>query len=446
MSTALAIASVTHVLKDLLNNGIIDHDVTGVLGGNVAVSALPPDRIDITATNQQSRLNLFMYQAMPNQGWRNVGLPSCDASGERIANPPLALNLHYLLTAYGAEELHCEILLGYGMQLLHETPVLVPDAIRRALAPPLTVPSSGLPVELQALSASELAEQFEQIKITPESLNTEEMFRLWSALQSKYRPSAAYLASVVLIQNRKSTKSALPVRRRDVHIMPFKQPVIRKIMSQAAPEAPIVENQPILAGYRLVITGSALKGDDMLVAINGFEIVPAMEDISDEKVAVPLPPVLQAGVRGVQVIHRVMMGSPPFAHRGIESNISAFVFRPSIQSASVANVQNIGNGLRSADLHLIVTPAIGTIQRLTVLLNELLSPLVSPTLSETPQSYSFSLTVLPVSPPFSTTTVTVPISGINPGEYLVRIQVDGAESPLGVDSAGRYITPRLSIP
>src|SRR5215216_6215328 len=109
MSTALAIASVTHVLKDLLNNTLIDHDVTGTMGVNVKVTALPPDRVDATATTDQSQLNLFMYQATPNQGWRNERLPSHNGQGERINNPPLALDLHYLLTAYGVEELHAEI-------------------------------------------------------------------------------------------------------------------------------------------------------------------------------------------------------------------------------------------------------------------------------------------------------------------------------------------------
>jgi hypothetical protein len=49
MSNALAIASVTAVLKDLLNNGVIDHDLTSVVGSDVAVTALPPDRIEVEA-------------------------------------------------------------------------------------------------------------------------------------------------------------------------------------------------------------------------------------------------------------------------------------------------------------------------------------------------------------------------------------------------------------
>ena len=56
MSTALAIASVTAVLKDLLNNGVIDHDLAAHVG-EVVVSALPPDRIDALGTpaDQRSR-------------------------------------------------------------------------------------------------------------------------------------------------------------------------------------------------------------------------------------------------------------------------------------------------------------------------------------------------------------------------------------------------------
>lgn len=45
MSTALAIAGVTAVLRDLLNDGLINHNVSGVLGSTVTVHALPPDRV-----------------------------------------------------------------------------------------------------------------------------------------------------------------------------------------------------------------------------------------------------------------------------------------------------------------------------------------------------------------------------------------------------------------
>src|SRR6202008_88230 len=124
------------ILVDLLNNGLIDRDVSSTGVGDVSVTAWPPDRVDAGASNRQSQLNLFLYNVTQNQGWRNVGLPARDSRGVRIDNPPLALDLHYLLTAYGAEQLHAEILLGYGMQLFHETPILTRDAVRRSLSAP----------------------------------------------------------------------------------------------------------------------------------------------------------------------------------------------------------------------------------------------------------------------------------------------------------------------
>ena len=132
MSSPLAIAAVTAVLKDLLNDGLINHDLAAHVG-SITVSALPPDRIE-TGAQEPNQLNLFLYQVTPNPGWRNTGLPSLDSRGDgRLSNPPLALDLHYLLTAYGRDDLNAEILLGYGMFLLHKTPVLTRKAIRRTL-------------------------------------------------------------------------------------------------------------------------------------------------------------------------------------------------------------------------------------------------------------------------------------------------------------------------
>lgn len=450
MSTALAIASVTAVLRDLLNNGLIDHDVTGAIGGNVTVTALPPDRIETTGPNAQSQLNLFLYQVTPNQGWRNVGLPSRDGRGERLSNPALALDLHYLLTAYGANELHAEILLGYGMQLLHETPVLTRDAIRRALAPPTPVPGGGgLPPAMQALFTSELAEQVEQIKIWPQALSTEEISRMWSAFQAKYRPTAGYQASVVLIESRRATKSALPVRARKVFVIPFQQPAIAQIMSQAKAGDPIVD-QPILAGYNLVIVGKQLRGEETRVSVGGIEVTPA--DVSDTQIILPIPATLQAGVQGVQVIHRTLMGSPPTPHRGVESNLAAFVLRPRIETINVSNVQGTGTNPRSANVNLTVKPAIGDTQRVALVLNELTPPVASPPGSEViAQSYRFNApSRIPVSPPAgppgTSESITIPVDGVKAGKYLVRIQVDGAESPLGTDAVGQYNSPQVTIP
>jgi hypothetical protein len=210
MSSPLAIGAVSAVLRNLLDNGLIE---TGPVGAPVSVSAVAPDTIDLEAAGQP-RLNLFLYKVTPNPGWRNHGLPSrSSADGGRLSNPPLALDLHYMLTAYSRADCEAEILLGYGMHLLHERPVLDRAAIRRALDPsPLDV--SMLPTPFQALAASDLADQVEQIKITHAVFGSDDMSKLWSALQTHYRPSAAYEVSVVLIESRRPAVTPLPVLTR----------------------------------------------------------------------------------------------------------------------------------------------------------------------------------------------------------------------------------------
>ncbi|HWJ72311.1 MAG TPA: DUF4255 domain-containing protein [Kaistia sp.] len=212
MSSPLAIGAVSAVLRNLLDNGLIE--AGNAMGVTVDVSAVAPDTIDLEDNEAGPRLNLFLYQVTPNPGWRNVGLPSRSAvTGERLTNAPLALDLHYLLTAYARADFQAEILLGYAMHLLHERPVLDREAIRRALDPsPLDV--SMLPPAFQALVASDLADQLEQIKLTPSVTTTDDMSKIWSAIQSHYRPSAAYQASVVLIEGTRSGVSPLPVLSR----------------------------------------------------------------------------------------------------------------------------------------------------------------------------------------------------------------------------------------
>ena len=102
MSNALAISGVTAALQYFLN--IVYNDPNSPLGA-VTVSAIAPDIIQSTLIggNQRLQVNLFMHQVTPNAAWRNVDLPSVGPDGStRLRNPPLALNLHYLLTAYAS--------------------------------------------------------------------------------------------------------------------------------------------------------------------------------------------------------------------------------------------------------------------------------------------------------------------------------------------------------
>jgi hypothetical protein len=186
----LIIASVTTALKNLLNNGLI-HQLSGINTGEVTVSTLPPDRVT-HGTEERAQLNLYLYRLTPNSGWRR---PSTMGSQ---AGSFLALDLHYLLTAYGEHDVEAEILLGHAIQLFYENPILTRETLRSAFA--LTAPK----YMSEAVSLSVFDHQPEQVKVSTEFLSMEELSKLWSSLQARSRLSMTYQVATVLVEDRRN--------------------------------------------------------------------------------------------------------------------------------------------------------------------------------------------------------------------------------------------------
>lgn len=194
MDGALAIATVTAALQVLLNNGLAACPV-----GGVKVGALPPDRVPV-GNDEPSQINLFMYRVAPYTALgRNEKPLAAKLVEENNRSSRLALELNYLLTAYGAEEFHAEILLGSAMKVLAETPVLQAESLRKATA---RLPTGGTGKAGKLKETEEV--QVEQLKITPQFLSFEDMSKLWSALQARYRPSVVYQVSAVIISGNRS--------------------------------------------------------------------------------------------------------------------------------------------------------------------------------------------------------------------------------------------------
>lgn len=301
MSSPLAIAAVTAVLKDLLNDGLIDNDLARV--GSFSVTAAPPDRVT-TGETEQNRLNLFLYHVTPNQGWRNAALPSRGGNGERLSNPPLALDLHYMLTAYGQADFNAEILLGYAMEIMHNNGIIGRESIRRSLSPTNPITVALIPDDGQGRRAIDLADQFETIKITPHYLSADELSRMWTAMQARYRPTVAYQVSTVLIQSTRSVVTALPVLQRGKGD--------RGITSQpdllaTPPTVPTLEGIELMSadggkraaaelGDRLILTGVQLSGDAVMAMFSHPRLSKAIElpvdaSSTDTRVVVQLPAV-----------------------------------------------------------------------------------------------------------------------------------------------------------
>jgi hypothetical protein len=430
MSSAFAIAAVTAVLKDLLNDGLIDHDLSSKIG-SVKVTATSPDLVSVIKSEDQSQLNLFLYQVTPNSGWRNADLPSRNDSGMRLTNPPLALDLHYLLTAYSAQELHGEVLLGYAMQLLHETPVLSRDAINRTLKP--TLPEGvSLPPGLEFLSTSELAEQVEAIKICPQYLSVDEMSKVWSAIQKPYRPTVAYQVSVVLIQGTQPTRSPLPVltRGRDdrgVRVQPSLIPPYPTIERIDLPRPQI----SALPGDTLTIVGHHFTQDaDGPLAINRMtvrivhprlpkpidvDVPPA--DYSNVQVKVSLPLGTDQFPAGVYSVSLLMTPADPDLSACTTNEVVLSV-APSIKTIAgqpLSPPPNLLSIPRSnlgdlAPLLLTCNPPVLPGQRVVLLLGARSLP--ADAITQSSDSLTFAA------------------MGVTAGNYRLRLRVDGVDSLL----------------
>jgi hypothetical protein len=397
MSNALAIAAVSAVLRDLLNNAMIDHAISTTVGSPVTVTALPPDRIK-TGDTELPQLNIFLYHVASNTGWSNTELPSRDTQGNRITNSPLALDLYYLLSAYGKSDFDGEILLGYAMQMLHETPVLPRAAIRTALGGVPPVSSNLLPIG--PLAPSDLADQIEQIKISPQLMNIEEVWKLWTALQAPYRPTAAYRVSTVLIQSSKPAKTPLPVSSRNILLLQFRQPFIDSV-------TPLI----VSPGASITISGRNLNA--LSPKLNfGLGALVDPSAITDNSIVATPPATLPAGVNSVQVVQQIALGTQGVAHNGFESNVAPFVLAPQITTPQPISVQ------RGNTLTLSINPPVGRVQRASLILAE----------------RSIPIQARPATGPDTTPTLDFPIPpDFPPGSYTVRIQIDGALSALEID-------------
>jgi uncharacterized protein DUF4255 len=433
VSTAYGVAAVTAVLRQRLRSRLATAGV-GAVTGSIEVSALAPDRVP-TDADEPSQLNLFLHHVSLNPGWRNTGLPTRDAAGARQAAPPLALDLHYLLTAYGGDPFHAEILLGHAMQEFHETPVLTAEHIRATLSPPVPDPTLPAPV-----AASGLADQAEALKITPVCLPHEEVAALWNGIEAHYRPTAAYEVSVVLVDSTSTPRPGLPVVERGIRVEQLGRPVVASVENAAG------AGEPILAASTIAIRGERLAADHVTVRFGGAEVAVPPGDVADALVTLPLaslPESPRAGLAGVQVAHALDFGDPPVPHDVEVSNVVPALLRPVVAALAVdvVDTETVDGVERSAGtITVTVDPPVAAAQRVELLLNERGSP--------APRAYALAAPAGNGVPAGADTVaaVAIPFAGVAAGTYVVRVAVDGADSPLATGADGTFESPQVTLP
>jgi hypothetical protein len=350
MSNALAIAAVTMTLRAMLDTAL------ALAFGGVEVSTLPPDK---ARTGVGDQINLFLYNTAIDAALRNAP-PRTTRPGES-GEPALALRLQYLVTAYGQNDNDSfgHRLLGEVMRVLHDHPLLSRDEIHDA--------TSGLD--------SDLHTQVERIRITPLSLNLEEMSKLWMTFQTQFRISAAYEVSVVLIDSARPLVAALPVLGRgttDDAGVASAANVGSPFPSLSSVESP--DPAALLPGETLVLRGANLSGTNVSVRIR-HQLMDADRVLAPlagatanvVRVVVPDEPAnLPAGFYTVAV--EVETEEP--AHPGVTftrtTNRLAFARAPRITSAMPASEARAADG--HVSMSLTCSPRVQPGQRASLLL------------------------------------------------------------------------------
>jgi hypothetical protein len=407
VSSLKAIGAVTHTLKSILDESVSDVSIDSL---GVDVFTEPLDRLESNLTDNDNALNLFLYMVKENVGWRTQDMTSRNNSGQRISNPYLALDLFYVMSAHGSEKVNADLMLGYGMVAFHDNVVIGRDFIANKLA--------GEAI----LADSNLSDQIEQIKITPEYLNTEEISKLWTMFGAKYRLSTYYRVSVALLRKERSVRQALPVLKSKIYVKPIKIPFIQDLVAEDRPGSDYSSNRIFLEGDSIIITGNSLEGDVTKVQFDGkLAIGTAVEQ--DSKITIPIPTSLSAGIHSVQIVHEMLLGEPEMPHTGVTSNLTAFVLSPVLENLSL-----VGGDL-TADVH----PGIEEDSNYTLFLNEI----DFDTSTRNANEYSFENRS-----EANLNAITINMGDVESGTYLVRIRVNNATSPIFDDFSG----PEIIIP
>ena len=273
MSNALAITAVTATLRNLLTAGLTNE----LAGGSVTTK--PPDKAR-DAGNLTNQVNLFLYNVSYDAAWVNMNMPNQIKPNE-TGFPPLPLVLHYLVTAYSKNEdaeTHplSHTLLGTAMSVLHDHPLLGADEIEAAF------------------TTSDLSEQIERVRITPQPMSVDEMSKLWTMFQTNYRISAAYQVSVVLIESLRAPRAPLPVLTRGkddsgIASQPDLTPVFPTLTALT-----VQKKQPSARlGDRVTLEGFHLDGDAVTAQFkhprleNIVNVIPASGTSTKVEIEIP---------------------------------------------------------------------------------------------------------------------------------------------------------------
>lgn len=416
MSNTLAVAAVTSAIRHVLHEALSGAE-PGPVGGADVTTYRPTQLADAdTVDDGDSGLNVFLYRVTPNHAWNLADLPTRRGDGTLARRPVAALDLHYVVTAYGDDAaLEPQRLLARGALALAATPVLTRDVVLAAIAKYGTGDTAFL-------ADSDLADQAEVVKLSPDPLTTEEVSRLWGSFSTPYLLSVGYTATVVLLEAQITPRDALPVLRRELDVRPLRRPELQ--------DAEVDGGGPSETGATLVLAGTDLLEAGAVVALGEHRIVPDAGSTTT-RVRVTIPPSVPAGLHAVRVLHV----DPPDPTSGepervrAQSNALPGLVRPRVGGTSVV----------AGSVRVAIVPDLREGQRATVTFGSLGGgPPGGPDV--------VGVTFPPLaSADAPADRLEVPAADVGSGTWLVRVEVDGVVSR-PTRSGEVYDGPAVTLP
>ena len=413
MSNALAIAAVTSTLRNVISRRVRESaDLSGT-----TVTVRSPERAR-GASDTANQINIFLFQVIPNAAWRNHALPSQARPGE-AGFPPLALNLQYLITPYADEDDFSSFahhrLLGEAMSALHDAPVLD----RRDLE--------------EALPGNDVHLQIEQIKISAHNVSVDDLSKIWSSFQAGYRLSAVYEAQVVLIESRRPTRAAPPVLSRG----PGDVGPTAAASGTFTPRTPELlavaanDGEPALRlGGQIALDGAQLDADAVELRLRSLELEQPLR-LGDAQVisraadrlvmALPAPgdPADPTSAAATWV------AGPYLASLKLQRSGQRDVVTKEVRVALAPEVLSInGTSVNPEPANPVAVDRDVATGSITVTLT--FRPLLRQRQSAWLVIGDLELPLGPRSADVATVTVTAP--GLDPGQYLLRLRVDGVDA------------------
>lgn len=388
MSNNAAIAAVTATLTNMIQAAVAA-DATVSSG---TVTARPPDLARTGAPVNQ--INLFLYRTSIDAAWRNQDPPTI-RPGE-TGQPPLPLVLSYLITAYGEDnnEILAHRLLGIAMQVLNDSPVLSRSQIANSLPPP----------------GSDLQNQVESVRITPDQPPQDEISRMWTTFSTGYRLSVGYDAAVILIDSTRPVTAPLPVLMRGPgDTGPVATASLFPQVQLAMPPNRQSAAQP---GDVLTLTGNYLGATTAIqlthpLAPQPLPLDPLSVSASQVTVRLPDPPQLPAGIGTVAVTFDVLTDqAAAVGPVTLTSNAVPVALAPKLVSDATLKVKLAQGGPTTVTVN--CSPAVQPGQTIALIVGS--KPVTSAPVPTATSQLSFSL------------------RGFTAGPYLLRLRVDSVDS------------------